>query len=161
MFRRGSPLNPYDQSIFKGDYPIFGQHVFMILTATSFTVVQQQRTPTPSNVSSARPGSAEFFGKPEVLAMDEVLQFSFEMFGGDSSFKPRQWAIKISPTFSLPNYVRAREQGIINIDPRRGTSRTDWHFSLQDAFAEVKLEHVTANYNAVSSRFGIQPSFTD
>src|SRR5437868_6965746 len=55
MFRRGSALNPYDQSILKGDYPIFGQHVFMILSATSSTVVQQQRTPTPSNVSSARP----------------------------------------------------------------------------------------------------------
>ncbi|HYY92976.1 MAG TPA: carboxypeptidase-like regulatory domain-containing protein [Pyrinomonadaceae bacterium] len=161
MFRRGSAFNPYDQSILKGDYPIFGQHVFMILSATSFTSVQQQRTPTPSNVSSARPGSAEFFGKPEVLALDEVLQFSFEMFSGDSTFKPRQWAIKISPTFSLPNYVRAREQGIINIDPRRGTSRTDWHFSLEDAFAEVKLEDVNKNYDAVSLRVGIQPFVSD
>ena len=160
-FRRGSALNPYDQSILKGDYPVFGQHVFMILSATSFTVVQQQRTPTPSNVSSARPGSAEFFGKPEVLALDQVFQFSFEMFSGDSTFKPRQWAIKISPTFSLPNYVRAREQGIINIDPRRGTSRTDWHFSFEDAFAEVKLEDVNANYDAVSLRVGIQPFVSD
>src|SRR5437868_14782162 len=121
MFRRGSPLNPYDQSIFKGDYPIFGQHVFMILSATSSTVVQQQRTPDPSNVSSARPGSAEFFGKPEVLAVNHIMQFTFEMFRGDSTFRPRSWAIKISPTFSLPNYVRARENGVINIDVRRGT----------------------------------------
>jgi hypothetical protein len=161
MFRRGSTLNPYDQNILKGDYPIFGQHVFMILSATSSTVVQQQRAPVPSNVSSARPGSAEFFGKPEVLAADEVLQFSFEMFSGDSSFKPRQWAIKISPTFSLPNYVRAREQGIINIDPRRGTSRTDWHFSFEDAFAEFKLEDVNSNYDAISVRVGIQPFVSD
>ncbi len=50
-FRRGSALNPYDQSILKGDYPIFGQHVFMVLSATSFTAVQQQRTPIPSNPS--------------------------------------------------------------------------------------------------------------
>src|SRR5205085_1425240 len=52
-------------------------------------------------------------------------------------------------------------QGIINIDPRRGTSRTDWHFSLEDAFAEVKLEDVNSNYDAVSLRVGIQPFVSD
>jgi hypothetical protein len=160
-FRTGSAPNPYDQSILKGDYPIFGQHVFMILSGTSFTAVQQQRTPVPSNVSSARPGSAEFFGKPEVLAFNQVVQFSFEMFSGDSTFKPRSWAIKLSPTFSVPNYVRAREQGVINIDPRRGTSRTDWQFSFEEAFAEVKLEDVNANYDAISARVGIQPFVSD
>jgi hypothetical protein len=160
-FRTGSAPNPYDQSLLKGDYPIFGQHVFMILSGTSFTAVQQQRTPVPSNVSSARPGSAEFFGKPEVLAFNQVVQFSFEMFSGDSTFKPRSWAIKLSPTFSVPNYVRAREQGIINVDPRRGTARTDWQFSFEEAFAEVKLEDVNANYDAISARFGIQPFVSD
>jgi hypothetical protein len=160
-FRRGSALNPYDQSILKGDYPIFGQHVFLILSATSFTAVQQQRTPVPSNPSSARPGSAEFFGKPEVLAFNQLLQFSFEMFSGDTTFKPRQWAVKLSPTLSVPNYVRAREQGVVNIDPRRGTSRTDWHFSFEEAFVEVKLEDVNANYDAVSARVGIQPFVSD
>ncbi|MDT5269367.1 MAG: hypothetical protein QOH49_1553 [Acidobacteriota bacterium] len=160
-FRHGSALDPYDQSIFKGDYPIFGQHVFMILSATSFTAVQQQRTPIPSNPSSARPGSAEAFGKPEVLAANQIFQLSLEMFSGDTSFKPRQWAIKLSPTFSVPNYVRAREQGVLNIDPRRGTTRTDWHFSFEEAFAEVKLEDVNANYDAVSVRVGIQPFVSD
>ncbi len=161
LFRTGSALNPYDQTILKGDYPIFGQHVFMILSGTSFTAVQQQRTPIPSNPSSARPGTAEAFNKPEVLAFNQVFQFSLEMFSGDTSFKPRQWAIKISPTFSVPNYVRAREQGVINIDPRRGTTRTDWHFSFEEAFAEVKLEDVNANYDAISIRAGIQPFVSD
>ena len=160
-FRTGSALNPYDQSIFKGDYPIFGQHVFMVLSGTSFTAVQQQRTPIPSNPSSARPGSAEAFGKPEVLAFNQIVQLSFEMFSGDTTFKPRQWAIKLSPTFSVPNYARAREQGVLNIDPRRGTTRTDWHFSFEEAFAEVKLEDVNANYDAVSVRVGIQPFVSD
>lgn len=160
-FRRGSALNPYDQSILKGDYPIFGQHVFMVLSATSFTAVQQQRTPIPSNPSSARPGSGEPFGKPEVLAFNQVFQLSLEMFSGDTTFKPRQWAIKLSPTFSVPNYVRAREQGVLNIDPRRGTTRTDWQFSFEEAFAEVKLEDVNANYDAVSVRVGIQPFVSD
>jgi hypothetical protein len=161
LFRTGSAFNPYDQSILKGDYPIFGQHVFMILSGTSFTAVQQQRTPIPSNPSSARPGSAEAFGKPEVLAFNQIVQLSFEMFSGDTTFKPRQWALKFSPTFSVPNYARAREQGVLNIDPRRGTTRTDWHFSFEEAFAEVKLEDVNANYDAVSVRVGIQPFVSD
>jgi len=55
----------------------------------------------------------------------------------------------------------AREQGVLNIDPRRGTTRTDWHFSFEEAFAEVKLEDVNANYDAVSVRVGIQPFVSD
>jgi hypothetical protein len=159
--RKGQWYNPYDQSLLKGDYPIFGNKVFMILTGTSTTTVQQLRNPIPSNVSSARPGSAEFFGKPEIFAAAQVLQFSFEMFHGDTTFRPRNWAIKISPTISLPNYVRARERGIINIDPRRGTTRTDTHFSLEDAFAEVKFEDTNANFDFISLRAGIQPFVSD
>jgi hypothetical protein len=160
-FRKGQWYNPYDQSVLKGDYPIFGQKVFMILSAVDTVVVQQQRTPIPSNVSSARPGSAEFFGKPEVLAVNHIAQLTFEMFSGDSTFRPRTWAIKISPTFSLPNFVRARETGVINIDVRRGTRRTDSQFSLEEAFGEVKLEDVNANFDFISIRAGIQPFVSD
>ncbi len=160
-FRKGKWYNPYDLNLIKGDYPIFGQHYFLILSGVDTLVVQQQRTPIPSNVSSARPGSAEFFGKPEVLAVNHIAQFTFEMFSGDSTFRPRGWAIKISPTFSLPNYVRARETGVINIDVRRGTRRTDTQFSLEDAFGEVKLADVNANFDFISARVGIQPFVSD
>ncbi|HYX41317.1 MAG TPA: hypothetical protein VE821_06450, partial [Pyrinomonadaceae bacterium] len=160
-FRKGHWYNPYDLNILKGDYPIFGQKVFMILSASDTAVIQQQRTPIPSNVSSARPGSAEFFGKPEVLAVNHIMQFTFEMFRGDSTFRPRTWAIKISPTISLPNYVHARETGVINIDVRRGTNRTETHFSLEEAFAEVKLEDVNSNFDFISARVGIQPFVSD
>ena len=161
-FKRNNKwYDPYNQNLLKGDYPIFGQSVFMILSGVSTTNVQQQRTPIPSNTSSARPGSAESLGKPEVFAASQILQFSFEMFSGDSTFKPRTWAIKISPTISLPNYVRAREQGVINIDPRRGTTRTDTQVSLEEAFAEFKIEDVNANFDFISVRAGIQPFVSD
>ncbi|HEX7721918.1 MAG TPA: carboxypeptidase-like regulatory domain-containing protein, partial [Pyrinomonadaceae bacterium] len=104
-FRKGRWFDPYNQSWLKGDYPIFGNKVFMILSAVSFTTTELSRTPKPSDVSSARPGSAEFFGKPEALAVNQIFQFTFELFHGDSTYKPRDWAIKISPTFSLPNYL--------------------------------------------------------
>ncbi len=160
-FKRGKWYDPYSQNLIKGDYPVFGNKVFLILSAVDSLTVEQRRTPIPSNINSARPGSAEFFGKPEVLAANHTLQFSFEMFHGDTTFRPRNWAIKISPILSIPNYVRTREVGVINVDPRRGTNRTDWHLALEDAFAEVKLKDTNANFDFVSVRAGIQPFVSD
>ncbi|MFN2578292.1 MAG: carboxypeptidase-like regulatory domain-containing protein [Pyrinomonadaceae bacterium] len=160
-FRRGRWYDPYNQSWLKGDYPIFGNRVFMIISAVSSTTGELSRTPKPSDVSSARPGSAEFFGKPETLAVNQLFQFTFELFQGDSTYKPRDWAIKISPTFSLPNYLNARETGVVNIDVRRGTNRTDTQFSLEEAFVEKKFEDVNSNFDFISARVGIQPFVSD
>ena len=160
-FKRGRWYDPYNQSVLKGDYPIIGNKTFMILSAVSTSVGEQNRTPKPSDVSSVRNASAEFFGKPELLAINQTFQFTFEMFHGDSTFKPRDWAIKISPTFSPPNYARARENGVLNIDVRRGTRRTDTQFSLEEAFGEVKLADTDANYDFISIRAGIQPFVSD
>ena len=160
-FKKGRWYDPYNQSWIKGDYPIIGNKVFMILSAVSSTTVELSRTPKPSDVSSARPGSAEFFGKPEQLAVNQLFQVTFELFHGDSTFRPRDWAIKISPTLSLPNYLNARETGVVNIDVRRGTSRTDTQMALEEAFAEVKLFDVNENFDFVSARVGIQPFVSD
>jgi hypothetical protein len=160
-FRQGRWYDPYNQSWLKGDYPIIGNKVFMILSAVSSTTTELSRTPKPSDASSARPGSAEFFGKPEALAINQIFQFTFELFHGDSTYRPRDWAIKISPTFSLPNYLNARETGVVNIDVRRGTNRTDTQFSLEEAFAEVKIADVNENFDFISARVGIQPFVSD
>jgi hypothetical protein len=160
-FTRGRWWDPYNQSVLKGDYPIRGDKLFMILSAVSTTTVEQRRVPTSSGVSTDEPGSAEFFGQPEQLAVNQTVQLSFELFHGDTTFKPRDWAIKISPTFSIPNYLNARENGVVNIDVRRGANRTDTHISLEEAFAEVKLADVNANYDFVSIRAGIQPFVSD
>lgn len=160
-FTKGRWWDPYNQSVLKGDYPIKGDNLFMVLSATSTTTVEQRRAPTPSDVSSDEPGSAEFFGQPEQLAASQTVQLSFELFRGDTVFKPRDWAIKFSPTFSIPNYLNARENGVVNIDVRRGANRTDTHVSLEEAFAEVKLADLSANYDFVSLRAGIQPFVSD
>jgi hypothetical protein len=160
-FKKGRWYDPYNQSKLKGDYPIFGNKVFMILSGASTTSIEQRRLPTPSGQNSALPTSAEFFGRPEQLAVNNILQFTFEMFHGDSTFRPRSWAIKISPTFSVPNYILTRETGNVNVDVRRGTNRTDTQFSLEEAFGEVKLEDVNANFDFISARVGIQPFVSD
>ena len=160
-FKRGRWYDPYNQSVLKGDYPIFGSDKFMILSAVSTSQIEIRRTPAPTNVSSNEPDSNNFFGRPESLSFNQTLQLSFELFKGDSTFRPREWAIKFSPTFSMPNYLNARENGIVNIDPRRGTNRVDLHASLEEAFGEYKLFDVNENYDFVSVRAGIQPFVSD
>jgi hypothetical protein len=161
-FRRGNRwYNPYDRNVLKGDYPVIGNDYFVILSGVSTTGVEIRRTPSGNAVSSHLPESNNFFGRPESLSVSETVQLSFEFFKGDTVFRPRDWAIKISPTFSIPNYLNARENGIVNIDVRRGTNRTDTHVSLEEAFAEVKLFDTNDNYDFVSVRAGIQPFNAD
>lgn len=160
-FRRGKWYNPYDQNKLKGDIPVIGNDYFMILSAVSTTGVELRRTPTGTNVSSANQNTNNPFGRPESFSFGETLQFSFEFFKGQTVFKPRTWAIKISPTISIPNYLNARENGVVNIDVRRGTTRTDYQVSLEEAFAEVKLFDTNDNFDAVSIRAGIQPFNAD
>ncbi|MBA3631525.1 MAG: carboxypeptidase regulatory-like domain-containing protein [Acidobacteria bacterium] len=160
-FTRNRWFDPYSQNVLKGDYPILGNDVFMVLSAVSTSGIEFRRTPSPTSVSSQDPDSNNPFGRPESLSFNQTLQFSFELFKGDTTFRPREWAIKISPTFSVPNYLNARERGIVNIDPREGTNRTDMHASLEEAFGEVKLFDVNKNYDFVSIRAGIQPFVSD
>lgn len=160
-FKRNRWYNPYDRNVLKGDFPIKGNDIFMILSGVSTTGVEIRRTPVGTNVSSAEANTNNPFGHPESFSINETIQFSFELFKGETVFKPRTWAIKISPTFSVPNYLNARENGIVNIDVRRGTNRTDYQVSLEEAFAEVKLFDTDKNYDFVSVRAGIQPFNAD
>lgn len=160
-WKKGRWYDPYNQNVLKGDYPILGNDKFLILSAVSTTAFDFGRTPKPTDVSSVTPGSAEFFGHPEALGINQTLQFTFEFFKGSTVFRPRDWAIKISPTMSVPNYLNARENGVVNIDVRRGTNRTDSAFSLEEAFVEKKLFDINANFDFVSLRVGIQPFVSD
>jgi len=160
-FRRGRWYNPYEQNVLKGDRPIFGDDYFLILSGVSTSTIEIRRTPSGNNVSSNEPDSNNFFGRPESLSFNETVQLSVEFFKGQTVFQPRRWALKISPTFSVPNYLNARERGIVNVDVRHGTNRVDLHASLEEAFAEVKLVDTDDNYDAVSVRTGIQPFTAD
>lgn len=151
--------DPFNRNRLKGDEPIWperlGQQVFLDLTASSETFFDGRRVPSPSNVSSARAGSSDFFGKGEQAFSDETLRFAFDLFHGDASFKPVDWRIRVTPEFSL-NDLKVRELGIVGPDVRSGTNRFDSHLGLQEAFVEVKLHDLGPNYDFVSARAGIQ-----
>jgi hypothetical protein len=152
---KGSRWDPFNRNKWKGDLSIIGQQIFLNLTAISDTFLDFRRLPTPSNVSSARPGSSDFFGKGEQFFLDQLFIFSFDLFHGDTSFRPVDWRIRITPAVSL-NYLDVQELGIVNVDVRKGTTRFDSHIGLQEAFAELKLHDIGPNYDFVSVRAGIQ-----
>lgn len=153
-------LDPYDQNVLKGDLPVIGDNIFMILTAVSETPFEYRRVPTPSGVSTEREGSEEFFGRGEQYALLPSAIFSFEMFRGSTAFKPRDWAFRVTPQFNL-NYVSTKERNVLNITPEEGRTRRREHLALQEAFGEVKLFDVGPNYDFVSVRAGIQPFSSD
>jgi carboxypeptidase family protein len=152
---KGSRWDPFNRNKLKGDVPIIGKQTFLNITGISDTFIDGRRLPVPSNISSAQPGSSNFFGHGEQFFLDQTFLFSFDLFHGDTSFRPVDWRIRITPVISL-NYLKVRELGIVNVDVRGGTSRLDSHVGLQEAFAEVKLHDVGPNFDFVSVRAGIQ-----
>jgi hypothetical protein len=151
--------DPFNRNRLKGDEPIWpeilGQQTFLNITASSDTVFEGRRVPSPSNVSTARAGSADFFGRGEQEFLDQTFRITFDLFHGDAAFKPVDWRIRITPELSLNN-LRVRELGLVGPDPRSGTNRFDNHAGLQEAFVEVKLHDLGPNYDFVSARAGIQ-----
>ena len=109
--------HPYYQSKLKGDIPVIGQDIFLNLTATSDTLVEFRKVPTPSAVSAARPDSAEVFGRSEQIGIQQTFGFAAELFEGETAFKPAHWTIKILPVFNV-NYALVKENNVLSPDPR-------------------------------------------
>ena len=159
-FVRRATLKPYRQSVLKGDLPIKGQSLFLTLTAVAEVPLEYRKLPTPSGVSTEEPGSEEFFGKPEQLALLPSGIFSVELFRGDAAFRPKDWAVKATPIFNV-NYVDVGERNALNISPEEESSRRRQDFSLQDLYGEYKLFDIGSNFDFVSVRAGIQPFASD
>jgi hypothetical protein len=159
-YRRGHLANPYRQNVLKGDYPILGQNTFLVLTATSDTTVEARKLPTPSAISTARPGEADFFGSGDQFFVTSNLALSFEVFRGNTAFKPPDFLVRVTPVLNA-NYLDVDENNAVNIDVREGTSRTDGHVGLQEAFVEKHIADLSANYDFLSVTAGIQPFVGD
>ena len=157
---KGHWYDPFNRNRLKGDYPIFGQRWFFNFTGTSETGFDGRRLPVPSGLNSEDPGSSKFFGRGEQAFVAEDLRLSFDLFRGDTSFRPVDFRVRVTPEINL-NFLQTRERGIVNIDTRKGTNRFDTHVGLQEAFVEAKLRDLSPNYDFVSVRAGIQQFTSD
>ncbi len=141
-FEQGAWYNPYRQNVLKGDYPIYKQQNFLVLTLESDTFFLARRLPLPSGASSQRPDSAEFFGRGVNAFARQNFNLSIEWFNGDAAFKPVDWRFRFSPTINV-NWLNTQENGIVNIDVRRGANRVDGYVGFQELFGEVRLGDTT------------------
>ena len=152
--------DPYNRNILKGDYPILGNRTFFVFTGVSDTLLEGRNLPVPVAPSSARPLSEPFFGRGDQYLPVAVFRTSFDLFRGDTAFRPIDWRVRVQPAISV-NYVYTRETAGVNADVRAGTTRLDTHVGLQEAFVEKKLFDINSNYDFVSVRVGIQELSTD
>lgn len=153
-------LDPYNQNKWKGDVPIRGDALFLVLTATSDTLIDGHRVPTPSSVSADRPGSIDFFGEGDQLRSQQNLSLSADLYRGSTAFKPVDWRLKATAVLN-GNHLEVRETAAVSPDVRRGTDRTDGRLALQELFYERKLRDLSAAYDFLSLRVGVQPFSSD
>jgi hypothetical protein len=157
---KGRTIDPYNQNVLKGDRPVIGNDVFLVLTGTVESPFEARRLPVASGVSTVDPSSLEFFGRGDQLFTSPRGLVSTELFKGQTAFRPKTWALKATSAFDL-NYLRVRERNLVNIDVREGRTRRRQDFSLEEAFGEVKLADLSKRFDVVSLRAGIQPFISD
>lgn len=149
--------DPFNQNVLKGDYPIIGQHTFMNIEATSFTVLEARQVPVATTPfeSTSRPSEFDFFGRPQLRNVSQYFRLSFELFHGDAGFKEPEWVIKVTPVFNI-NYLSADELAVVNPDVRKGTDRGRTYMALEEAFVESKIADLSPSFDFVSTRVGSQ-----
>jgi len=157
----GITLDPYNQNQLKGDYPIGkSQDKFFVFTGVWDTLAESRTVPTPSGFSGNKPTNYRFFGKNNQNLFNQNLALSFELFQGDTAFRPPTQRLKLTVIGNL-NYVQLNEIGVLKPDVRRGTTRADGQGALQELFYERKLADVSPNFDFVSVRVGSQPFNSD
>ena len=151
----GHIYDPYNQNVLKGDYPIWDNDKFMVINATSDTLVEARKLPTPSGVSSRKPNSTDFFGSGRQFFVNQNFIFTMSIFQGDAGYKPRDWEIRVTPVYNI-DYLQVEEEGIVNPDVRAGRYRNDSFLGFQEAFIEARLPYQSRNFDFTSIRAGIQ-----
>jgi len=161
-YKKGHWLDPYNQNVLKGDYPIIGQHTFFNLTITNLTTFQGQEVPTATTPfeSTLHPNQSEFFGDNDQSVYFHPIFFSLELFHGDAGFKPFDWMVRLTPVVNW-NVLNVDELAVINPDVRQGTLRDKDDVALEEWFVETKLADLGPHYDFVSLRAGSQKFVSD
>lgn len=156
-YKRGAWWDPFNLNVLKGDYAIWGQNTFFVLTASSTSLFEGRQTPTATTPfeSTSRPDQRDFFGRPDQFQYQQYLRLGFELFQGDAAFRPPDWRVKVTPVFNV-NYTTGEELATINPDVRKGVTRARTFFALEEWFAEYKLADLGPDFDFVSVRAGSQ-----
>jgi hypothetical protein len=161
QYRRSAGiLDPYNQNVLKGDYPIIGQDWFLIVTGISDTLVEARRINNPSGTSATDPDQFSFYGRGDQVLFNQNFILSIELFQGNTFYKPRDLEFKATFVQNL-NYFATQETGIVEPNPGDGTTRFDETFAVQELFVDKHMSNLSVNYDFWAIRAGIQPFNAD
>ncbi len=152
--------DPYGQNTLKADRPLFDDW-FLNLAVISDTIFEPRRLPTPVGIQTTdRAGSLDVFGDVNQFLFNQNLIISASLIKGDTVYKPPDYEFRLTPVINY-NYTAVEERRILRIDPRRGTTRSDNHVGLQEAFIDYHIRNVSDRFDFDSVRAGIQPIQAD
>ncbi len=157
---KSSLLDPYNRNPLKADRPFHGDWFFDVSLLSDSKYVFRNLVSGVDLASAANPGSNSVFGRTSGFALEENLATDLVLYKGDTVFKPPDFQIRVTPVFNY-NYTSVQETGLLNIDPRKGTTRSDHFVGIQNAFAEARLRDVSERFDFDSIRVGIQPFSSD
>src|SRR5581483_5524486 len=153
-------LDPYNRNPLKADRPFHGDWFFNLGLLSDSTFEYRNLVSSVGLASTARPGSYDVFGHPGGHMLSENVSTDLTLYKGDTVFKPPDWQFRLTPVFNY-NYASVDEVGLLNVDPRRGTTRSDDFVGIQNAFVEKHLRNVSDRFDFDSIRIGIQPFSSD
>ena len=149
-----SPINPYQQNLLKGDFPIYGEDLFLNLIATDFILAEGRRVPTPTGITGPTAGKDDFFGDGEQFSFINNFILELDLFKGQQAFKPVDWRIKASAVYNN-TFLKVEETGAVNINVDNGDDRWSDYLALQEAFVEYHLGDISDRYDFISAEAGI------
>jgi hypothetical protein len=161
-YAQGGPLGPFNQNVFKGDYPIFGQNTFLDLTFSSFNFLEPRQLPTQTSPfeSTAHPNQFDFFGRTGQLFYFQNFVMTLDLFHGNAAFKPPDWRVKLTPIVNVTE-LAVSENAQVSPNVEKGASRARGWVTLQEWFVEKKIADLSPDYDFVSVRAGSQPFNSD
>jgi len=152
--------DPYNRNRLKADQP-YKDDWFFNVSAVSDTVFESRDIPTSVGGQTAlRSGSNGVFGNPHQLLLSQTFETEFEVYKGDTVFRPPDYTFRFAPAYNV-NVLWTNELGLVDVNPARGTRRLDSFLGVQALFAEKRLRDVSERFDFDSLRVGIQPFSTD
>jgi hypothetical protein len=163
-YQTGAWYNPYNQNVLKGDYPIIGDHTFLILDGLSDSVYDFRRIPLPSHLATPPPNVKRAFVGGNQTAYQQNFVTAFDLIHGDTVFKPADWEFKFTPVFNM-HYFDSSKTEAFNPPDLANTNhhftQRDGHVAIQEMFGQFKLADVSSFYDTINVRVGIQGFTSD
>jgi hypothetical protein len=153
--------DPYNQNVWKGDLPMFGDDVFLSLVGVSDTILEPRSVPTPVGPQSSEdPGANDIYSGIDQTIFAQTFLAGIVLFKGETVFKPPTYEFRLTLAGQY-NRVDVDDVRALQIDPRLGTMRDDGFIGIQELFYDYHIRDVSTRYDFDSVRVGIQPFSTD